>query len=218
MRWTTAVERRRERPQLAGTASSRSTPATDIRPERTVLEGASSPSRPVAVLRICEDRSHGVAGHRPSTDDASPRGPHRPMATSIGQPSSCDARRTARPSRTTPAGPGAIGRPRPRQVRPASLRAEGRRPRAEGPPGTLARSTRGRCGLCRSGIRAVSEEPRPHGRARPRGCRGVPRLKRPEAACSNGSRLCENAAKTITRRHDGSPWLLIGLGDQQGVQ
>jgi hypothetical protein len=33
----------------------------------------------------------------------------------------------------------------------------------------------------------------------------------------NGSRLCENAAKTITRRHDGLQWLLIGQGDQQGV-
>jgi hypothetical protein len=35
---------------------------------------------------------------------------------------------------------------------------------------------------------------------------------------ANGSRLCENASKTITRRHDGLPWLLIGRGDQQGVQ
>jgi hypothetical protein len=32
-----------------------------------------------------------------------------------------------------------------------------------------------------------------------------------------GSRLCENAAKTITRRHYGLQWLLIGQGDQQGV-
>jgi hypothetical protein len=35
---------------------------------------------------------------------------------------------------------------------------------------------------------------------------------------SFGSRLCENAAKTLTRRHHGSPWLLIGLADQQGLQ
>jgi hypothetical protein len=31
-------------------------------------------------------------------------------------------------------------------------------------------------------------------------------------------RLCENAAKTPTRLHHGSPWLLIGLADQQGLQ
>ena len=38
-----------------------------------------------------------------------------------------------------------------------------------------------------------------------------------ETTDSCGSRLCENAAKTITRRHDGLQWLLIGQGDQQGV-
>jgi hypothetical protein len=53
-------------------------------------------------------------------------------------------------------------------------------------------------------------------------CQQLDRLLRgSELAARNfrcGSRLCENAAKTITRLHSGSQWLLIGPAEQQGLQ